>query len=83
MTPEQFCYWLQGFAENCRVVPPNQGQWESIVDHLNLVLKKETPVRMVPSPVPALPRTHVFPDSIGPALPRPHVFPDSGYLLTC
>lgn len=42
MTPEQFCYWLQGFCElnHC---PPNEAQWQSIRDHLNTVFKKVTP----------------------------------------
>lgn len=46
MTPEQFTYWLQGFAE-LNPQAPNAEQWQSIRDHLNLVFKKETPVRVV------------------------------------
>lgn len=45
MTPEQFCYWLQGFAEitdtDLGGVQPRE--WQIIRDHLNLVFKKETP----------------------------------------
>lgn len=42
MTPEQFAYWLQGFAE---LTPdtPSAAQWQAIRDHLQLVFKKETP----------------------------------------
>ena len=42
MTPEQFCYWLQGFSElnSCQ---PTDKQWASIKDHLALVFNKVTP----------------------------------------
>lgn len=43
MTPEQFAYWLQGFAELNPNTPPNATQWKQIQDHLNLVFKKVTP----------------------------------------
>jgi len=56
MTPEQFCYWLQGFAEITGAnvgfgSNPQPHEWEVIKDHLNLVFKKETPdynVKVVP-----------------------------------
>ena len=44
MTTEQFAYWLQGFAE-LNPDTPNAEQWQAIRDHLQLVFKKETPVR--------------------------------------
>lgn len=43
MTPEQFCYWLQGFAELSPKIAPNPTQWKQIQDHLNTVFKKVTP----------------------------------------
>lgn len=50
MTPEQFCYWLQGFFELTRrgeagqpVMGINHEQTTIIRDHLNLVFKKVTP----------------------------------------
>lgn len=46
MSPENFVYWLVGFSElhgKC----PNEQQWESIKDHLKLVMDKKTPVRNV------------------------------------
>lgn len=42
MTPEQFCYWLQGFAENSDC-PPDENQWDTINHHLNTVFVKVTP----------------------------------------
>lgn len=44
MTPEQFCYWLQGFAE-IHQDQPNGQEWLIIMDHLARVFRKETPDR--------------------------------------
>lgn len=46
MTPEQFVYWLQGFAE-VHGVAPSEAEWTIIKDHLALVFRKETPKRVV------------------------------------
>jgi hypothetical protein len=43
MTPEQFCYWLQGFAELSKDTPPTPEQWKSICEHIGTVFKKVTP----------------------------------------
>lgn len=42
MTPEQFAYWLQGFAE---LTPerPSLAQWQAIQAHLQTVFHKVTP----------------------------------------
>jgi hypothetical protein len=42
MSPENFVYWLNGFAE-LNGAAPTAEQWASIQEHLALVLKKETP----------------------------------------
>lgn len=42
MTPEQFTYWLQGYAE-INGAPPSEQQWAVILDHLKLVFDKRTP----------------------------------------
>jgi hypothetical protein len=49
MTPEQFAYWLQGFAE-LNAEPPSVEQWASIQEHLQLVFTKVT------GPLPVTPR---------------------------
>ncbi|WP_293705531.1 hypothetical protein [Stenotrophomonas sp. UBA7606] len=41
MTPEQFTYWMQGFAE-LNALPPSPEQWQSIREHLALVFEKKT-----------------------------------------
>lgn len=41
MTPEQFCYWLQGFAE-LNTDEPDDEQWEMIKNHLDTVFNKVT-----------------------------------------
>lgn len=42
MTPEQFAYWFQGFAELSET-PPTQAQWDSMREHVATVFKKATP----------------------------------------
>ena len=51
MTPEQFCYWLQGFAEmNQESASITDQQWLIIKDHLQTVFTKVTPDRKVEPP---------------------------------
>lgn len=42
MTPEQFCYWLNGFGELTTEAPTAE-QWKAIKEHLETVFKKITP----------------------------------------
>lgn len=42
MSPEQFVYWLQGYAEMGGETP-TPVQWKMIKDHLALVFDKRTP----------------------------------------
>lgn len=47
MTPENFCYWLQGLFELEDVESPyglSKQQTEKIKHHLQLVFRKETPI---------------------------------------
>lgn len=48
MSPNDFVYWLQGYAEIAQQAP-TAGQWKVIQDHLQLVFKKETPIRATES----------------------------------
>jgi hypothetical protein len=43
MTPENFCYWLQGFMEIQEPTTIGADKVQVIKDHLQLVFKKETP----------------------------------------
>lgn len=43
MTPEQFAYWLNGFAELNGGERPTAEQWKSITEHLQAVFVKVTP----------------------------------------
>lgn len=43
MTPENFCYWLQGYFEISSSDMIGKTQKQIIKDHLDLVFKKETP----------------------------------------
>ena len=43
MTPENFCYWLQGLLEIKKNKNLDENQINTIKDHLRLVFKKETP----------------------------------------
>ena len=40
MTPENFCYWLNGYVDLVGYAP-TEAQWECIKDHLILVFKQE------------------------------------------
>jgi len=52
MTPEQFAYWLNGFAElNPSMEQPTAEQWKSITDHLKTVFVKVTPPVQEPQKV--------------------------------
>lgn len=53
MSPEQFAYWLQGFAEmKTDKNPPTREQWELIQEHLATVFKKVTPpLQTTPYPI--------------------------------
>lgn len=42
MSPEQFCYWLQGFLEISQVQGVTPEQTQVIRDHLGLVFEKKT-----------------------------------------
>lgn len=48
MTPEQFCYWLQGFCELNGSLPSDE-QWKSINEHLQLVFNKQTKITIGPA----------------------------------
>lgn len=51
MTPNDFCYWLQGFLEISDVKTLTPEQLLVVKDHLQLVFKKDTPLRFGP-PMP-------------------------------
>lgn len=46
MSPENFCYWLQGYSELCGENPSPE-QWKMIQDHLTLVFKNVTKPELV------------------------------------
>jgi len=48
MTPNDFCYWLQGFLEISNTKELTNEQLVVIKDHLQLVFEKKTPLRFGP-----------------------------------
>lgn len=52
MTPENFCYWLQGYFEISGGKALTKEQATIIIDHLKLVFEKKTPVKGPLSPSP-------------------------------
>lgn len=54
MTPEQFCYWLQGYFELKKTIDHREGATQEtmkmIEDHLQTVFHKVTPDRSYYSP---------------------------------
>lgn len=49
MTPENFCYWLQGYFELVGPKTLDEKETKIVNDHLNLVFKKETPQYFSPN----------------------------------
>ena len=45
MTPENFCYWLQGLFELSPTTYLTTDQVKIVRDHLDLIFRKVTPVR--------------------------------------
>lgn len=81
MTPEQFCYWLQGYVEITENSPtPTKSEWLIIKDHLKLVFKKVTPDYNSPT-IPRLTEIHKpLSPSYDPFNPPPNPF---GPIITC
>jgi hypothetical protein len=76
MNQQDFCYWLQGFAELNQDAPTPE-QWESIKEHLALVFTKVTePV------LPPFPRPYQVGDVLGQPYytPMPNLNPN---IITC
>lgn len=59
MNAENFCYWLNGFFELKKTIDHRDGftpeTIKAIEDHLQLVFKKETPIRQITTQ-PSMPR---------------------------
>lgn len=55
MTPEQFCYWLQGRCELLPKQRPSEAEWAVIREHLALVFRKVTPSTPTPYSTPPVP----------------------------
>lgn len=49
MNERDFIYWLQGFLELSEAESLNEKQIQIVKDHIELVLKKETPTYIVSS----------------------------------
>lgn len=64
MTPENFCYWLQGLLEIGDPSELDSEQVEIIKEHLNLVVKKETLSDWLKSDAPVLKKFKITPDQI-------------------
>lgn len=77
MSPEQFAYWLQGFAELTGSTPPTVEQWQSIREHLATVFVKVTPPvkERVVGPNVAAPARGPFDPKPGEVFPQPVVWP--------
>lgn len=60
MTPENFCYWLQGCLEISNPRSLNELETQIVKDHLSLVFKKETPNRLPSSNINTDPSKFLF-----------------------
>lgn len=72
MTPEQFCYWLQGYYELTSNSEINSLTHVIIREHLQEVFKKVTPVHEKDFPtIPNQPLPHGVPYEVGKPF-KPH-----------
>lgn len=69
MTPEQFCYWLQGTLELGGVTELSRAQVQILKDHLAQVFHKATPTR---APLNVYPRPFDIPPAPPPRFPPIH-----------
>lgn len=76
MTPEQFCYWMQGFVELSGNFPPTLEQWKSIGEHLQQVFNKKTPPMLGPA-IASPAREPIKRDQVSPYQIPPNTFPPS------
>lgn len=69
MTPEQFCYWLQGYTElQVGEVGITRDQWRIIQDHLKEVFHKVTPNRSLQEQLKPVPMPNIKPGGSWPNL---------------
>ena len=84
MTPEQFCYWLQGRAELMPDTPPNEAEWKMIAEHLATVFTKKTggleQLRGLEQYMPKSPPFYKAPDPI--PMGHPQFDPNRVYCTT-
>lgn len=73
MTPENFCYWLQGLLEIGDPSELNITQVEIIKEHLNLVFKKETKNPTVNTKLSDYLLSPVVPDHLNPFKIQPQI----------
>lgn len=64
MTPQDFCYWLQGFIEIAEPKTISEKQLEEIKNHLRLVFNKVSDRQLVPNSL-EVPFCSKFPISHG------------------
>lgn len=78
MTPEAFCYWLQGALELADMKEMSPEDVQKIKDHLKLVFDKLTPV--YPAGIQLTPAVQPFYDGVGQQLVQRTVSNGTGYL---
>jgi hypothetical protein len=80
MTPEQFAYWMQGFAE-LTTEPPTAEQWRSIRDHVASVFVPEPQIfRPQPRPFETLEAVREIRDQLDQLRPRTRRGPIRDYI---
>jgi hypothetical protein len=90
MTPEQFCYWLNGFGELTNERPTAE-QWKSIKEHLETVFRKVTPgfagqernMSTLGQALPAKPFEAIASPARPPHLVPPQQLPPNGFAVIC
>lgn len=84
MTPEQYCYWLQGHCELSENERPSAEQWTTIKENLRLIFDKKIKIGLQDFKWPFDTTQPAMHPQLSPLIGSPgYSPPDKKYEVTC